>query len=155
MLERLATALLPRVGPGEFFSPLERRVMTLAAETLLDGSKLDVAPERVAGNVEAFLILGRSRRAWRIRVLLLVIDWAPLFLLAAHARFSRLPAPARRRLVAERFVGGRWIWALCGKIRHLIYLGAYGDDGAAAAVGFVPWPARPRYRDRPGRATGG
>jgi hypothetical protein len=155
MLDRLAAALLPRVAPGQFFSPVERRVMTAAAETMLDGAGLPLTPERVARNVEEFLLCGRSRRAWRIRVLCLVIEWAPLVFLAARSRFSRLTPAARRALVARRYVGGRGVWSLCGKIRHLVYLGAYGDERANPAVGFVPWPLRARSRQRQGRATGG
>ena len=154
MVDRLATALLPRVAPGQFFAPQERRVLVAAAQTLLEGSNLELAPERVARNIEEFLLAGRSRRAWRIRVLCLVIELAPMLLLGRR-RFSRLGPAQRRRLVAERFIGGRGVWALCAKIRHLVYLGAYGDERAAPAVGFVPWPERPRYRDRRGKLTHG
>jgi hypothetical protein len=113
---------------------------------MLQGSPASLPPDQVVRNVEQFLLLGRSRRAWRVRVLCLVVELAPVFLLFTR-RFSRLSVERRARLVRERYVGGRYLWALCAKIKHLVYLGAYGDGEAAATVGFVAWPERPRYRD--------
>src|SRR5690349_8466069 len=93
-LERLARALLPRVPPGAFFSPLERQVSAAPAEVMLRGSPVPPPPDQVVRTVEQFLLVGRSRRAWRVRVLCVVVELAPVFLLFTR-RFTRLSLERR------------------------------------------------------------
>jgi hypothetical protein len=142
-LEIVARFILPSVRPGDFFASSERRTLTAAAEAMLRGSPVSIAPEEVAGNVERFLLRGRSQRAWRIRLLLTLIEFTPLLLL--RRRFSRLSCDQRVRLIEERYVHGRYLWALCAKVKHLVYLGAYGGPAGERAVGFVPVSMRPRH----------
>lgn len=144
-LQDLARLVLPSVPPERFFSDSERRTLLAAAEVLLEGSPVEITPAEVVKNVEDFLIDGRSRRAWRIRVLAEILEFAPL--LAGYRRkFSRLSPEERRSLMTEKFIHGRYLWAVCSKIRPLIYLGVYGDPRAERAVGFMPWHERPRYK---------
>ena len=65
-------------------------------------------------------------------------------------RFSRL-TPTARRSVVERWMGGRGLDRICGKVRNLVILGLYGDARAAKATGYVPVPLRPRFRDEGAR----
>ena len=142
-LDKIARFVLPAPRAGEFFAPSERRTLAAAAEVLLEGCPVAIGAAEVAASVDRFLLRGASRRAWRIRVLLTLIEFLPLLIL--RGRFSRLALAERARLVRERYVGGRNLWALCAKVRHLVYLGAYGGRPAEQAVGFIPVALRARH----------
>ncbi|MET0391107.1 MAG: hypothetical protein ABW321_34360 [Polyangiales bacterium] len=146
-LDQLAYRVLPQVPPGRALADSEWRTLRAAAEVLLDELPFELAAERVADNVEQFLCDGRSKRAWRCRVLLTVLEVLPL---AAYARsFSRLTQTERRHLFETRIIGAHGLWGLCAKVRYLILMGAYGDAKVPAELGvWVPGKARPRRHDR-------
>ena len=99
-LEQLARWILPVTAPGRVLAPRESLVLERAAEVLLAGTALDVPAADVARNVEEFLRRGRSRRAWRVRVLLTLIEVAPM---STHRRpFSRLTFEERCTLVRSK-----------------------------------------------------
>jgi hypothetical protein len=132
-LDELTYRLLPQVGPGRVFADSEWRTLRAVAETILDDLPFKLAPSRVADNVERFLAEGRSRRAWRCRVLLTLLELLPV---PTHRhRFSRLSLPLRRRLFEERIIGGRGLWGLCAKVRYLVLMGAYGDESVPSSLG--------------------
>jgi hypothetical protein len=144
-LEDVAYRLLPRVEPGRALSQGEWLTLVHVAEVLLDGAPHRAAPDRVAHNVEKFLIAGRSRRAWRVRLLLQLVEWLPLF--DCSRTFSALTRDGRRRLIEDRWIRDRrHLWRICAKVRDLVVLGAYGDALAADLTGYVPVPLRPRFR---------
>jgi hypothetical protein len=144
-LEDVAYRLLPRVEPGRALAHREWSTLVSAAEVLLEGSPHDGAPHRIADNVENFLIAGRSRRAWRVRLLLELVEWLPVFETAR--RFGRLPRRERRALVEAKWINDpRNLWRICAKIRDLVILGAYGDSQAVVLTGYVPVPLRPRFK---------
>ena len=145
-LQHILMFLLPRVAPGNFFSPFERAPYLAAAEVLLEGCPVKMTAEEGLKNMENFLVSARSQRAWRIRILLVIVELAPLFLLGKK-RFSKLSLEDRKTLMATRFQHGSHVWAICGKIKQLVYLGVYGDKRAERAIGFVPWYERPRFSE--------
>jgi len=121
------------------------RTLERVADVMLEGAPSGVAAHDVAWNVNEFLVRGRSRRAWRVRVLLTVIELAPL---TTHGRpFSALSRDERTRLIRHKWVSGRHVWRICAKVRNLVILGAYGDRRAAERTGYVPVPQRPRFRN--------
>lgn len=124
-----------------------------AAEVLLEGCPVEITPAEVVRNVEEFLLDGRSRRAWRVRVLAGILEVAPL-LAGFRKGFSRLAPEERRSLMTGKFIHGRYLWAVCSKVRPLVYLGAYGDKRAERAIGFLPWHERARYRKAARSDTG-
>lgn len=143
-LETLAVAVLPRVELGRALAHGEWLTLVEVAEVILAGSPVEITPERVADNVEKFLVEGRSRRAWRVRMLLRLVDLVPV---ATHRkRFHDMTRAERRRLMEEHWRSGKYFWRICGKVRNLVMLGAYGDTRADAATGYVPVPLRPRFR---------
>ncbi len=95
----------------------------------------ELPPEDIADNVERFLIRGRSRRAWRVRALMHVVEWSPLTI--GRRPLSQMSPVERRRLVEERYVDGRGIWGICAKARYLVLLGAYGDARLHAPTSYV------------------
>lgn len=144
-LEELSYRLLPRVEPGRVLSRGEWKVLVRAAEVLV-GDAGFIAPSEVADNVERFLATGRSKRAWRCRVLLHALE---LSTLATHGRtFTQLSRVERRELAGRHLVTGGGLWRLLAKVRYLVLMGAYGDRRAPAATGYVPAPERPRLRRR-------
>lgn len=142
-LEEVAYRLLPMVQPGRALADSEWTTLRSAVEVLLSGAVAQPAPEQVANNIESFLIKGRSQRAWRVRVLLTLLEYLPIP--SCGDRFSRLDVELRRRLVEERMIGGRYLWGVCAKVRVLVIMGFYGDRTIQPLMGFVPVPLRKRY----------
>jgi hypothetical protein len=142
--EAIAQLVLARPRPGAFFSDRERRTITGVAEVMLDGEPSKTTPEGAIETLERFLVCGRSRLALRIRVMLAVLEMLPLTL--GRRPFSRLPFALRRDIVRRHLATGHHLWKVCSKVRQLIFLGAYADEPAQAAVGFVQVRLRARYR---------
>jgi hypothetical protein len=143
-LEHVARRLLPKVAPGRALASAEWVTLTRVAEVLLEGAPHGITPAETADNVEKFLLAGRSRRAWRVRVLLQLIEHLPL---ATEGRtFTTMSRERRRALIERRWVGGRHVWRICAKVRNLVILGAYSDSRVAARTGYVPLHERPRFR---------
>jgi len=134
-LDELAYRVLPQVAPGRAFADSEWRTLTLVAEALLVDLPFVIDPARVADNVERFLCEGRSRRAWRCRVLMTLLESLPLL---THGKlFSRLDRVQRRALFETRIVDGRGLWGLCAKVRYLVLMGAYGDECVPSSLGVL------------------
>lgn len=142
-LEEVAYRVLPRVIAGRSLADSEWRTLARAAETLLEGGAVRLDPERVADNVERFLATGRSPRAWRVRVLLTMVEWLPL--LHRRPRFSALGPSERRSWIEARWVGGGGLASLCARVRLLVLIGAYGDPCALDDIGPVPVALRTRF----------
>jgi len=132
-LDELAYRVLPQVAPGRALADREWRTLSRVAEAILVDLPFQIDPERVADNVERFLCEGRSRRAWRCRVLLTLVESLPL--LTHGARFSLLATYQRRAWFEARIVDGRGIWGLCAKVRYLVLMGAYGDESVPSSLG--------------------
>jgi hypothetical protein len=78
---------------------------------------------------------------------MVLVEWSAW---PIHGRpFSGLTLAERRRLIEERYVGGNYVYRLCAKIRYLVLMGAYGDQDAARATGYVPLEERSRFRAVP------
>lgn len=143
-IPELVQRVLPAVRPGHSISEIEWSVLEKAAETFLEGSPLEIEPSKVVENAEVFFNEGASRRLWRIRLLFILVEMLPLAVYGR--RFTQLTATERRKLAEEYLASDKRIWRLAGKIRILVYLGAYGDVEASKATGFVPIPLRARFR---------
>lgn len=142
-LDEVAYRVLPQVEPGRALASSEWRTLRAAAEVLLEALPIEISSTEVADNVERFLCTGRSKRAWRCRVLLTLLE---LITLHTHARrFSALTENERKALFTERVIGARGLWGVCAKVRYLVLMGAYGDERVHAQLGvWVPGPARPK-----------
>ena len=127
---------------GRALAPDEWKTLVKMAEALLQGSPVVIPPEDVADNVEQFLLTGRSRRAWRVRALLALIEYYPVAFYGE--RTSRMSLETRRRMISERYERGEGVWYLCSKVRVLVNLGAYGDPRSHAATGYVRFARRKR-----------
>jgi hypothetical protein len=124
-------------------SAAERATLVAAAEVLVDASAHGMTADDVATNVETFLRVGRSRRAWRVRLLLRCVELSSL---PRYRRpFRLLSREQRRALVLEDWLHGGRIGRLCTKVKNLVILGTYGDLRAAAKTGYVPVDRRRRF----------
>lgn len=141
-LEDLSYRVLPMVKPGRALADSEWTTLKCAAEVLTRGAAAQLTADRIADNVESFLISGRSRRAWRVRVLLTLMEFLPVAFYGQ--RFNRMSCDDRRRMMEEHMVGGRHLWGVCAKIRVLVFMGIYGDERVQPAMGFVPVSLRRR-----------
>lgn len=146
-LDEVAYRVLPQVAPGRALASSEWRTLRAAAEVLLEDLPLEITTAEIADNVERFLCTGRSKRAWRCRVLLTLLE---LITLPVYRQtFSALSLSQRKALFEERVIGARGLWGVCAKVRYLVIMGAYGDERAHAQLGvWVPGPARPERARR-------
>ena len=141
-LQSLLLRVLPLPSPGRALADAEWRSLVRIAEALVPDAG-EVPPEDIADNVEGFLLRGRSRRAWRVRALLQVVEWSPLTL--GRKPLSKLTLSERRRLVEDRYMEGRGLWGICAKVRFLVLMGTYGDRRLHAPTSYVPVSKRRRF----------
>lgn len=153
-LDELAYRVLPQVAPGRALADSEWRTLRFAAETLLEELPFQLGPERIADNVERFLCEGRSRRAWRCRILLTLLELLPLATQGLPRKcFSHMRGSERRRFFERHVVRGAGPWGLVGKVRYLVLMGAYGDESVPSSMGvLIAGEARPVRRARPRRS---
>lgn len=143
-LQSILLRTLPLPPAGQALAESEYRTLVAIAEVIFPGPERQVPPEDIADNVQAFLIRGRSRRAWRIRALLNLIEWLPV---VVHGKpLTQLTPEQRRELVEQRYVDGKGLWGICAKIRYLVLLGAYGDSRMHVVTDFVPVSKRRRFQ---------
>ncbi|HVY49415.1 MAG TPA: hypothetical protein VHB21_26165, partial [Minicystis sp.] len=143
-LEHVARWTLPKVEPGRALAASELRTLRDIAEIVLEGSPVDIPFEEIAENLDRFLVKGRSKRAWRCRLLLTLVEYTPIAMFGRPLRM--LTKAERRRFVVERVIEGKHLYGICAKVRYLAMFGAYGDRRAYAATGFVPAEKRTRLQ---------
>jgi hypothetical protein len=141
-LQSVLLRVLPLAPPGRALAESEWRTLVHVADVLLAGVD-EIQPQDVADNVESFLIRGRSKRAWRIRALLQLVEWLPM--VEFGKPLSTMTVAQRRRLIEEQYFDGRGLWGICAKVRYLVLLGAYGDGRLHAATSYVPVSKRRRF----------
>jgi len=144
-LEDAARAVLPPVPPGRALADAEKRTFRDMAGVLLEGSPVDIPLEEVVETFERFLVRTKSKRAWRCRALLTLVEYAPI---VAYGKPVRLMSfEERRTYVREKLMQGGFPWSTCAKVRYLTYAGAYGHPAAERATGYVPFERRRRAVD--------
>jgi hypothetical protein len=141
-VQSLLLRVLPLPPAGKVLAETEWRTLARIAEVLVPDSQ-EVSPEDIADNVEGFLIRGRSKRAWRVRALLQIVEWSPVTI--GRRPLSRMTLEERHRLVEERYVDGHGLWGICAKIRYLVLMGTYGDERLHAPTSYVPVSGRRRF----------
>lgn len=144
-LQTFVRGILPRVEEGRALARSELRTLRAVAEVLAEGSPVDIDAERIADNVDAFLYRGQSRRAWRVRALMLLLEFIPIPY--TGRRMSRLPLPRRRTLLRTKLNDAQRLWWVAAKIRYLVFIGIYGSEAALEATDYEAPKDRARYRD--------
>jgi hypothetical protein len=141
-LQSLLLRLLPLPAPGRALAETEWRTLARVAEALVPDT-VEVPSKDIADNVEKFLIRGRSKRAWRVRALMHLVEWSPL--IVGRKPLSQMTLPERRRLVVKYYVPGNGLWGICAKARYLVLIGVYGDGRLHAPTSYVPVSRRRRF----------
>jgi hypothetical protein len=118
----------------------------------------DAAPGRAAGvarRIDSYLATVVSRRAWRLRLLVVLLEIAPL--LRGRAPFGWMSDAGRRRFVDRHLRVHRGLFGLLAKGKQLVRMAYYSDpvvqmellqDVATGAAPDAPhkkdeWRARP------------
>lgn len=122
----------------------ERETLAAVAESFNASAPGLVAADRIVDNVDHFIAKGRSQRAWRIRALLRLVEYLPVF--STGRPLTAMCADSRRQLLRRKFQAARGLWWIAAKSRYLVLLGIYGDPSVARGTGFVPPEDRRRYR---------
>jgi hypothetical protein len=144
-LEDAARAVLPEVPPGRALADAEKRTLRDVADVLLEGGPADLSLDEVVEDFERFLVKSKSKRGWRCRALLTLVEYAPII---AYGKPVRLMSPEqRRRYVHDKLKAGGFPWSTCAKVRYLVYAAAYGQPVAERATGFIPFERRRRAVD--------
>jgi len=105
---------------------------------------------QVARAVDGYLATIRLSRRWRIQMLLVGMELAPV--LTLRKPFSALTLAARERFLDERLSTTRGLFGLFGLGRQMIRLGYYGAADRQAEVGFLP--VERRHAGRRARSLG-
>jgi hypothetical protein len=144
-LEDVARVVLPQLPPGRALADVEKRTLRDMAGVLLEGSPVDTSLDDVVEGFERFLLKSKSKRGWRCRALLTLVEYAPI---AAYGKPLRLMSlEERRSYVRDKLKAGGFPWSMCAKVRYLVYACAYATPAAERATGFVPFERRRRAID--------
>src|SRR3954469_12482555 len=142
--------------PGKpFFSPRQRRTVEAFADVFIEGQDEALSPAQIADRIDAQLQRIRSKRTRSLGLVLLGVEYVlPLASLRVKP-FSRLDAPARRKLIdrhLSRAKAGSVLRNLA-KLRALFLAGYYDDEAAHKSIGFLEVAQRQRNNGRPPRVT--
>jgi hypothetical protein len=122
--------------------PWMARTIELYAEAGIRGEPPAGGWQRVARILDEYLGSIRSPRAWRPKMVVLLMEIAPLLVL--RPPFSSLGSAERRDFLDRHVARPRGLLRVAALGRQLVRLAYYSDDGVQAAMGFrVPGPARP------------
>jgi hypothetical protein len=144
-LEDAARVVLPKVPPGRALADAEKRTFCDVAAVLLEGSPADVSLEAVVDEFERFLLKSKSKRGWRCRALLTLVEYAPV--LAYGKPVHLMSLEERRAYVRDKLKAGGFPWSTCAKVRYLVYASAYASPAGEGATGFIPFERRRRAVD--------
>lgn len=114
--------------------PWMARTVELYAEAGIRGAPPAGGWPRVACILDAYLASIRSPRAWRPRMVVLVMEFAPWFVL--KPRFSRLTVAERRRFLDHHVARQKGLLRVAALGRQLVRLSYYNDEGVQGAMGF-------------------
>jgi choline dehydrogenase-like flavoprotein len=139
------------------------------AEVVVGSEDVEIAPEKVAENVDRYMDAFTARRRWIVPVALCVLWIYPIRFL--RPPFPWMAKPQRRAFVERHFLLDisrrrihflrRAIQAMVRLSQQMVFLGYYGDPSTFDSVGYRPFSKRVRYPDvvpakvieRPGLAT--
>jgi choline dehydrogenase-like flavoprotein len=143
-----------------YLHPVAFLGLVALAEVMIEGEREVVPPREVAVRVDSYLADLRARGKWRVQAALVALCLWPL--LTLRPPLPALGADTRKRFLQTRLVDDVAERRTFAPIRPMVeamirtgaqmsYLGYYGDPAGAAAVGYVPFSARPhRHAGRPG-----
>jgi len=135
-----------------YLHPVAFLGLVALADVMIAGGREAVPPREVALRVDGYLADLRASGKWRVQLALVALCLWPL--LTLRPPLPALGAATRRRFLQKRFVDEvaerRTLAPLRPVVEAMIrtgaqmsYLGYYGDERAAKAIGYVPFSARP------------
>jgi hypothetical protein len=121
--------------------PVQLRTLSRYAEAMTGTGESQEVWDRAALKIDAFLATHRSSpRAWRVPMMVLALEVAPIF--TGRLPASWLPRASLRRFVAARLATTTGIWGRLALVRQLIRMAYYDDPALGDRIGYVPFERR-------------
>jgi choline dehydrogenase-like flavoprotein len=140
-----------------YLTPSGFRALMALAEVLVLREDRTIAPAEVAVRVDHYLDSFKAREKYRIRLAFTALAFLPLATL--HPPFNLMSIERRERWIERRFLDDTRDWlvpkwardlrrALIRTAQQFCFFGYYGDERAAAEVGYIPFSRREDTPDR-------
>jgi len=96
----------------------------------------DTQAEQVARNLDRYISATSGPRIWRLKLMLVLMEFAPL--LRFRAPFSWQSLAGQRRFLDRHFVHARGLMRVISMGRQLVRLGFYAGHAPQTRMGFLP-----------------
>jgi hypothetical protein len=126
--------------------PFMARTAELYARAMIRGDAPGGDWGNVSRNLDRYIAETRSPRVWRLQLLILIMEFAPLVRL--RPPFSLLSLPVREAFVARNLTHGRGVMRIVSLGRQLMRLCYYATPATHQRMGFVPMNRRAAWRNR-------
>ena len=133
-----------------------RRLLPFMAGTIENYTRLMIRGEAPGGdwanvsrNLDRYIAETRSPRIWRLQLMCLIMEVAPV--LRLRLPFSLLSENAREAFLENNLKHGRGLMRIVSMGRQLARLCYYATPGTHQRMGFVPMPQRAAWRRQPER----
>ena len=112
------------------------------AEAVIPVDEPEASPEEIALELDRFLSVYHSRRKWRIKYVVLGLEFIPLF--AGRPPLSLMSLADRRKFVTEKLRTCHGLWGKVAMGKQLVLLAYYGLQRSDERMGFRPVMERER-----------
>ena len=145
----------------KYLSIQQFQTLEALAEVCITGdlitNKLQIAPIKVATNVDTYLLSFRAKTKWVMKLVLTAMELYPL--LSFHPLLSLMQPDKRLNFLKKRFLTDlefqnfpRWymqlVQAAIRMSKQLCYMGYYSDPAVYESIGYVPFSKRKDVDDR-------
>jgi hypothetical protein len=124
--------------------PFMARTAELYARVIIRGDAPGGDWGNVSRNLDRYIAETRSPRIWRLQLLILIMEVAPL--LRLRLPFSLLNQSAREAFVERNLTHGRGLMRVVSLGRQLLRLCYYATPATHQRMGFVPMNRRAAWR---------
>jgi choline dehydrogenase-like flavoprotein len=133
------------------------RALTALSEVLVLRKDREVAPAEIGVRVDHYLASFRAREKYRVQLAFVALAYWPVLLL--RPPFHIMSPDTRQRWIQRRFLDEVYDWlvpafwrdtrrAIIRTAQQFCFMGYYGDEGAAARAGYLPFSKRKEYAER-------
>jgi hypothetical protein len=132
----------PLPGKPRYLNRMQCGTVARFAEAVIPVDEPEASPEEIALELDRFLSVYHSRRKWRIKYVVLGLEFIPL--LAGRPPLSLMSLADRRRFVTEKLRTCHGLWGKVAMGKQLVLLAYYGLQRSNERMGFVPFMERER-----------
>jgi len=124
--------------------PFMARTARLYARAMIPADAPGGDWENVPRNLDKYIADARSPRVWRIKLVLTVMEIAPI--LRLRPLFSMMSDAGRRKFVDRYLTAAGGIMRVPAIGRQLVRLGYYATPETHDQIDFIPMPKRAKWR---------